>query len=54
MDAVLDYEDAFNSNDPELFCHLDDESKEFQQENLMSHLEQTEDDYPSHIDLGDD
>ena len=54
LDAVMDYEDKFNSNDPEPFSHLDDESKEFQQENLMSQLEQTEDDYPSHLDLGDD
>ena len=28
MDAVLDYEDAFSSSDPEPFIHLDDESKE--------------------------
>ena len=54
LDAVMDYEDAFNANEPEPFSHLDDESKEFQQENLVSQLEQTEDDYPSHLDLGDD
>lgn len=54
LDAVMDYEDAFYSSDPEPFSHLDDESKEFQQENLMSHLEQSEDEYPSHLDLGDD
>lgn len=54
LDAVMDYEDAFNSNNPEPFGHLDDESKEFQQEKLMSQLEQTEDDYLSHSDLGDD
>ena len=54
LDAVMEYEDAFNSNDPEIFSHLDDESKEFQQENLVSQLEQTEDEYPSHLDFGDD
>ena len=50
LDAVMDYEDTFNSNDPELFSHLDDESKEFQQEYFEARQDQSQDGCPSHID----
>ena len=52
LDAVMDYEDALNSNDPELFSHLDDESKEFQQEYYDARQDQSHDEYPSHLDDG--
>ena len=53
IETALERDVAFNSNEVEDFSHLDDKSREFQQEYFEAQQSQAQDGYLSHLDDGD-